>query len=83
MLGRCDRASIYFVKNQRAEVYSLFLTWRPRDGEQGRTRDTSIMTCPMSPSKRTLLLRREVAVTVRYQRARDDAKNCLFFGESA
>jgi hypothetical protein len=54
MLGRSDRASIYFVKNQRAEVYSLFLMWR-RDGEQGRTRDTSVMTCPMSPSKRALL----------------------------
>ena len=78
MLGRCDRVSIYFVKNQRAEVYSLYPTWR-RDGEQGRTRDTSIMTCPMSPSKRALLPQREVAVTVRYQRARDDAKNCLFF----
>jgi hypothetical protein len=78
MLGRSDRASIYFVKNQRAEVYSLFLTWR-RDGKQGRTRDTSIMTCPMSPSKRALLPRREVAVTVRYQRARDDEKNCQFF----
>jgi hypothetical protein len=78
MLGRCDRTSIYFIKNQRTEVYSLFPTWR-RDGEQGRTRDTSIMTCPMSPSKRALLPRREVAVTVRYQRVRDDAKNCLFF----
>ena len=43
MLGRCDRASIYFVKNERAEVYSLFPMWR-RNGEQGRTRDTSIMT---------------------------------------
>ena len=78
MLGRCDRASIYFVKNQRAKVYSLFPTWR-RNGEQGRTRDTSIMTCPISPSKRALLPRQEVAVTVRYQRACDDAKNCLFF----
>ncbi len=78
MLGRCDRASIYFVKNQRAEVYSLFPMWR-RYGKQGRTRDTSIMTCPMSPPKRALLPRWEVAVTVRYQRARDDAKNCLFF----
>ncbi len=78
MLGHCDHASMYFVKNQRAEVYSLFLTWQ-RNGEQGRTRDTSIMTCPMSPSKRALLPRREVAVTVRYQRARNDAKNCLFF----
>ena len=78
MLERCDRASIYFVKNQRAKVYSLFPTWRRNgDGEQGRTRDTSIMTCPMSPSKRALLPRREVAVTVWYQRARDDAKNCL------
>ena len=77
-MGSYDCESIYFVKNQRAEVYSLFPTWR-RDGEQGRTRDTSIMTCPMSPSKRVLLPRREVAVTVRYQRARDDAKNCLFF----
>jgi hypothetical protein len=63
------RRFIYFVRNQRTEVYSLFPTWR-RDGEQGRTRDTSIMTCPMSPSKRALLPRREVAVTVRYQRAR-------------
>ncbi len=78
MLGRCDHASIYFVKNQRAEVYSLFPMWR-RDGDQGRTSDTSIMTCPMSPSKRALLPRREVAVTARYQRARDDAKNCQFF----
>ena len=31
----------------------------------------------MSPSKRALLPQREVAVTVRYQRAHDDAKNCL------
>jgi hypothetical protein len=80
MLGSCDRTLIYFVKNQRAEVYSLFPTWR-RDGKQGRTRDTSIMTCPMSSSKSALLPRQEVAVTVRYQRARDDndAKNCQFF----
>ena len=78
MLGRCDRALIYFVKNQHAEVYSLFPTWRC-DGKQGRTRDTSLMTCLMSPSKRVLLPRREVAVTVWYQRVRDDAKNCLFF----
>ena len=28
MLGHCDNASIYFVKNQRAEVYSLFPMWR-------------------------------------------------------
>jgi hypothetical protein len=54
MLGRGDRASIYFVKNLRVEVYILFLTWRC-DSEQGRTRDTSIMTCPMSLSKRALL----------------------------
>ena len=78
MLGHCDRTSIYIIKNQRAEVYSLFPTWR-RDSEQGRTRKTSIMTCPMSPSKRALLPRREVAVTARYQRARDDVKNCQFF----
>ena len=81
-MGRCDRALIYFIKNQCAEVYSLFLTWR-RNGEQGRTRDTSIMTCPMSPSKHALLPRWEVAVTVRYQRTRDDAKIVNFFGESA
>ena len=62
MLGRCDRVSIYFVKNQRTKVYSLFPTWQC-DGEQGRTRDTSIMTCPMSPSKRALLPR-EVATVV-------------------
>jgi len=37
------------------------------------------MTCPMSPSKRALLPRREVAVTVGYWRARNDAKNCRFF----
>ena len=78
MLGRCDRTSIYFIKNQRTEVYSLFPTWR-RDGEQGRTRDTSIMTCPMSPSKRALLPQQEVAVTVWYQCARDDANFFLFF----
>ena len=80
MLGRCDCALIYFVNNQRDEVYSLFPTWR-RDGKQGRTRDTSIMimTCPMSPSKHALLPRREVAVMVWYQRGHDDAKNCLFF----
>jgi hypothetical protein len=69
MLERCDRASIYFVKNQRAEVYSLFSTWR-RDGEQGRTRDTSIMTCPMSPSKRALIPNRDRTIV-------------YFFGESA
>ena len=78
MLRRFDHASIYFVKNQRAEVYSLFPMWR-RGGEQGRTRDTPMMTCLMSPSKHVLLPRREVAVTVRYQRARDDAKHCLLF----
>ena len=36
------------------------------------------MTCPMSPSKRALLPRREVAVTVGYWRTRDDAKNSRF-----
>ncbi len=82
MLGHCDNASIYFVKNQRAKVYSLILTWR-HDGKEGRTRDTSIMTCPMSPSKRALLPQREVAVMVWYQCERNNAKNCLFFGESA
>ena len=40
-----------------------------------------MMTFLMSPSKHALLPRREVAVTVWYQRARDDAKNCLFFGD--
>ena len=44
-----------------------------------RTRDASIMTCPMSPSKRALLPRQEVAVTVGYWRARDNAKNSRFF----
>jgi hypothetical protein len=53
MLGRCDRASISFVKNQRAEVYSVFPTWQ-RDGEQGRKRNTSIMTCPMSHAAPTM-----------------------------
>jgi hypothetical protein len=76
-MGRCDRTSVYFIKNQCAEVYSLFPTWQ-RDGKQGRTRDKSIMTCPMSPSKRVLLPQREVAVTVWYQRARDDAKIVYF-----
>jgi hypothetical protein len=37
------------------------------------------MTYPMSPSKRALLPRREVAVTVPYWHARDDAKNSSFF----
>ena len=78
MLRRFDHASIYFVKNQRAEVYSLFPMWR-RGGEQGRTKDTPMMTCLMSPSKHVLLPRRKVAVTVWYQRARDDAKHCLLF----
>ena len=41
------------------------------------------MTYPMSPSKRALLPRREVAVTVPYWHARDDAKNSSFFGGSA
>ncbi len=41
------------------------------------------MTCPMSPSKRALLPRREVAVTVGYWRARNDAKNSRFFRGSA
>jgi hypothetical protein len=34
IVARCDRASIYFVKNRCAEVCSLFLTLR-RDGERG------------------------------------------------
>ena len=37
------------------------------------------MTYPMSPSKRALLPQREVAVTVPYWHARDDAKNSSFF----
>jgi hypothetical protein len=37
------------------------------------------MTHPMSPSKRALLPRQEVAVTVGYWRARNDAKNSRFF----
>jgi len=37
------------------------------------------MTCPMSPSKRALLPRREVAVTVGYWSAHDDVKNSRFF----
>ena len=41
------------------------------------------MTCPMSPSKRVLLPRQEVAVTVGYWRTRDDAKNSRFFRGSA
>jgi hypothetical protein len=41
------------------------------------------MTCPMSLLKCALLPRREVAVTVGYWRARDDAKNSRFFGGSA
>jgi hypothetical protein len=44
-----------------------------------RKRDTSIMTCSMSPSKRALLAQREVAVTVGYWLARNDAKNSRFF----
>jgi len=41
------------------------------------------MTCPMSPSKRALLPQQEVAVTVGYWRAHDDAKNSRFFRGSA
>jgi len=41
------------------------------------------MTCPMSPSKRALLPRWEVAVMVGYWRARNDAKNNRFFCGSA
>ena len=37
------------------------------------------MTCWMSPSKRALLAQREVAVTVGYWLARNDAKNSRFF----
>jgi hypothetical protein len=37
------------------------------------------MTCLMSPSKRALLAQREVAVTVGYWLARNDAKNSRFF----
>ena len=37
------------------------------------------MTCSMSPSKRALLAQREVAVTVGYWLARNDAKNSRFF----
>jgi hypothetical protein len=44
-----------------------------------RKRDTSIMTCSMSPSKRALLTQREVAVTVGYWLVRNDAKNSRFF----
>ena len=46
-------------------------------------RDASIITCPMSPSKRALLPQREVAVTVGYWRTHDDAKNSRFFCGSA
>ena len=83
MLGCCDHASIYTVKNQRAEVYSLFPTWR-RDGKQGRTRDTSIMTCPMSPSKRALLPQWEVALSRFSISVRATMQKIVyFFGESA
>ena len=41
------------------------------------------MTCPMSPSKHVLLSRQEVAVTVGYGRAQDDAKIGRFFRGSA
>jgi len=41
------------------------------------------MTCPMSLSKRALLPRQEVAVTVGYCRARNAAKNSRFFRGSA
>ena len=37
------------------------------------------MTCWMSPLKRVLLAQREVAVTVGYWLARNDAKNIRFF----
>jgi hypothetical protein len=73
MLGRCDRVSIYFVKNQRAEVYSLFPTWR-RNGEQGRIRDTSIMTYSHD-GKRLSRFGISVHATMR--------KIVYFFGESA
>ena len=41
------------------------------------------MTYLMSPSNRALLPRREVAVTVTYWHARDDAKNSSFFSLGA
>ena len=39
----------------------------------------SIMTCPMSWSKRAVLPRREMACTVWYWLRKDVSSNCLFF----